>query len=188
MRSQLDEVLYISRGIMARTHSRGPVSIFRFEGMGRGNRAEVTEGTRWSQERDHLDNQLDSIFIVPGQTTPFDALNSIAVELDAVADKANDPGMYKIIFVITDGEERESKIKEKPLLERLKRSGIKVYAVGLVNELNKDSRFMSRTSRGEAVKLLEKITKETGGRAVFPDKKGMDAEALLKELFATPIP
>lgn len=190
MRSQIDQILYIAKGIVGRTHSRGPVSIFRFEGMtGRGRtRAEATGGTEWSQERDLLEEYLDSIFIVPGQTTLFDALNTMAVELDAVADKANDPGMEKIIFIITDGEERESKISEKQLLERLKRSGIKVYAVGLVNELNKNSGIISKSGRGEAVKLLERIAAETGGRAVFPGKKETNAEALLKELFATPIP
>ncbi|HEX2557681.1 MAG TPA: VWA domain-containing protein [Nitrososphaera sp.] len=189
MRSQLDEVLAISKGIVGRSYPRGPVSLFNFETQGdkRTPLAVVTSGTPWSQDRYLLEDYIDNIFIVPGQTALLDSINSIADQLDAKVAAGGDAFAGKIIFLITDGEERVSRIKDKQLVERLKKSGIKVYAVGLVNELDKNGGAIKKISKGDAMKLLERMATETGGRAVFPDSKKRDADALLKELFAQPV-
>lgn len=190
MRSQLNEVLMIAKGIIEQAHPRGPISLFNFETQTdkKKSLALVTSGTEWSQDDYLMDSYIDALFVVPGQTVLLDSINSIADRLDAKTASAGDAFGGKVIFLITDGEERESKIKEKQLVERLKKSGIKVYAVGLVNELGNRSGIISKSSRSDAVKLLEKIAAETGGRAVFPNSKETDVGGLLKELFAKPIP
>lgn len=55
--------------------------------------------------------------------------------------------MRKVLILITDGEDRESKIKEKQLIAELKQNQIKVYAVGLVQELDEGSGLIRKSSR-----------------------------------------
>lgn len=81
-----------------------------------------------------------------------------------------------------------SKIKEKQLIKTLKESGVAVYAVGLIKELDKDGAFTHKSPREKAVNFLEKITKETNGRAVFQKSKKNDVDSLLNELFEKQIP
>jgi hypothetical protein len=89
----------------------------------------------------------------------------------------------KTIFLITDGEARESNITEKQLIKELKEMGIKVYAVGLVKELDKEGGIICKAPRKAAVGFLEKLTKETGGRAVFHKSKKTEVDKLSGELF-----
>src|SRR5258708_9087829 len=93
--------------------------------------------------------------------------------LDQESPKAN-----KVIILITDGEERSSKINQKQLIQKLNEHKTSVFAIGLVQQLDK--------TRSKAVDLLKLITKETGGRVVFPKSDRQDLQALLAEL-AIPI-
>ncbi len=185
LRSQFDLVINLGKGIVDQTHQKGPVSFFNFKPQaGKGSLALLSSGTEWSQDRSVLNRYLDSMFVVGGQTTLIDGINSIAEQLNAKASIDKDLSAGKIIFLITDGEDRSSKINDKALIKRLKESGIKVYAIGLVNELDSNNGFVRKGTKGKAVALLEKPTKETGGRAVFTKSKNVDAGALLKGLFA----
>jgi len=113
----------------------------------------------------------------------MDAINSVAEQVSTKANLDKDTFGDKIIFLITDGEDTASTIKEKQLIKTLKESGIKVYAVGLIKELNNyEETLFHRSKRERAIGFLEKITKETGGRAVFPKSK-KDVSSLLNELF-----
>jgi hypothetical protein len=49
--------------------------------------------------------------------------------------------------------------------------------------LDKEGGIFHKAPREIAVAFLEKITKETGGRAVFPKSKKTDVDKLLGELF-----
>jgi hypothetical protein len=184
LRSQFPEVLMISKGIVERLHQRGPISVFNFTAQRDGNHlAIITPGTKWSQDEYLLEKYIDGLFIVPGRTTLMDAINSIAEQLGAKGQLHNDAFGDKIIFLITDGENRVSNIKEKQLIKTLQESGIKVFAVGLVEELDKESRLIGEAPKHKAVDFLKKITKETGGRVVFPKSKKSDISSLLDELF-----
>lgn len=185
LRSQFPEVLAISKAMVERIHQRGPISLFNFRAQRdeKNRLAIISPGTEWSQDKYFLERYLDGLFIVPGQTTLRDAINSIAGQISAKARLENDAFGEKFIFLITDGEDRMSNIKEKELIKTLQDSGIKVYAVGLVEELDKEGVFIPRASRDKAVNFLKKITKETGGRAVFPKSKKSDIGSLLEELF-----
>lgn len=105
------------------------------------------------------------------------------IELNKKVNLDKDTFADKAIFLITDGEDRVSKIKEKQLIKVLKENVIKVYAIGLVKELEKEGGIIHKAPREMAVAFLEKITKETGGRAVFPKFKKTEANKLLEELF-----
>lgn len=186
LRSQLPDVLLISKGIVEKTCERGPVSLFNFQTQGdqRSPLAVISPGVEWSQDRARLNNYIDNLRITPGQTTLMDAIDAIARQLNAKVNAEKDGFGEKVIFLVTDGEERQSRINEKQLIKTLKESGLKVYAVGLVKELEKEGGIIHKAPREKAVAFLEKITKETGGRAVISKAKKMDVDRLLAELFA----
>ena len=185
LRSQFPEVVLISKGIVEQVRERGPASIFNFrtEGGGRRPSAVVTNGTEWSRDRSLLEGYIDGLFIVPGQTALKDAIGSVAERVRAQAGAADGAASDRAMFIITDGEDRVSKIRDERLVKTMKESGIKVYAVGLVEALDDEGGFLQKSGRGRAVAFLEKLTKETGGRVVFTKPK-KDVSGLLKELFA----
>jgi uncharacterized protein YegL len=184
LRTQFPEVVLLSKGIVEQIHQRGHVSLFNFQTQGaKPNQvAVITPGIEWSQDKNVLDDYIDSLSIVPGQTTLMDAINSMAEQLHKKVNLERATFGDQVIFLITDGEDRVSKIKEKQLIKALKENGIKVYAVGLVNELDNEG-IIRQAPREKAVAFLQKITKETGGRAVFPKSTKSDVGKLLSELF-----
>lgn len=186
LRSQFPLVINLSKAIVAKTHQRGPVSIFPFNSSGRGYSSPLVSvlGIDWNQNKDLLDKYLESIYVVGGQTALVDAINAVASHLNTKVNLQPDAFGDKVIFLVTDGEERSSKLKEKDLIKILKSSGIKVYAVGLVQELDDINGFGRRQSKGKAIAFLENITRETGGRAVIPKSKNVDVDAVMSQLFA----
>jgi len=187
MRTQFGNVQILCNAVAQNTTQRGLVSLFNFETQGTEKNpfAKVTNGTEWSQDKNALEKYIAGLKVVPGQTVLFDAIRSIAKATDA---KANSEKLSeKIIILITDGEDRASEVTEKQLLKELKESGVKVYAIGLVTELYSEQSLFGDSSKGKATKFLKKVTKETGGNAIFPKlKKDTKVEDLLTELFSEP--
>lgn len=171
MRSQFDTVLNIGKAIVHQTAARGPVSIFNFasEGIGKGSKAVPVLQIQQSQDEARLNRTIDGLYIEGGQTTLLDAIQFISDRLQEWA-----PDSDKVIVVVSDGEDRVSKVKSKDLIQQLNDRKIKVFAVGLVRELESEK-------RGKATKFLTTLTSETGGRAVFPDGI-VNIQAVLKEL------
>ncbi|MBA2341612.1 MAG: VWA domain-containing protein [Pyrinomonadaceae bacterium] len=100
------------------------------------------------------------------------------------AKAASEKGVYagKVIIIISDGEDRVSAVKKEQLIKELKESSIKVYAIGLTQELGGGGG--GRNSKGRAETFLRNITAETGGRVIFPKRNATDIESLLNELLA----
>lgn len=185
LRSQFPEVLTIGETILLRINQGGPVSIFHFETqeLKKNRQAVITSGFEWGHDRDLLGHYLDGLQIVAGDTTLLDAINSMAEVLNHNVSHEGDASMEKVIFLITDGDERASKTKEKQLLQKLKESSIKVYVVGMVKELDRESGFTLKSRSDMAVDLLERITKKTGGRAVFSKSNKDTINSLVNGLF-----
>jgi hypothetical protein len=174
MRSQFATVLEIGKGVVHQVHDHGPVSLFDFASEGpRASRAIPTPRIEATQDEQLLNRTIDNLYVQGGQTTLLDAIEFIADSLDRES-----PDTNKVIILITDGEERSSKINQKQLIQKLKEHKTLVFAIGLVQQLDK--------SRSKAVDLLNLITKETGGRVVFPKSDRQDLQSLLAEL-AIPI-
>lgn len=186
LRSQFDRVLALGNGVVQEANKQGPISIFSFRGTGNPKDAPplMVVHTVWNQDPVVLSKYLDSLFIEGGQTNLLDAIHSMVKHINAKAEQDKTPQVRKVLVLITDGEDRKSTIKEKELLGELQQHQIKVFAIGLVQEL--DQGGYMRNARDKATKLLKKITKETGGRALFPKSNSGDVDALLLELFAPP--
>ncbi len=174
MRSQFATVLEIGRGVVHQVHDHGPVSLFDFSSEGPGARRAVpTPRIEATQDEQLLNRTINNLYVQGGQTTLLDAIEFIGDRLDQES-----PDTNKVIILITDGEDRISKINQKQLIQKLKEHKTSVFAIGLVQQLDK--------SRSKAVDLLKAITKETGGRVVFPKSDRQDLQSLLAEL-AIPI-
>jgi len=175
MRSQFAEVVRLGKGVVHQVHDHGPVSIFNFRSeFGRTPRAIPTLRIERSEDENALDRAIDGLYVEGGQTTLLDAV-------DAMAESLNQPpaAAAKMIIMITDGEDRVSEKNQKEVVAKLKENKISVYAIGLVKQLE-------GSKRGKASDFLKSLTKQTGGRVVFPESDNLDVQNLLTEL-ALPI-
>ena len=188
LRTQFDEVSTLGKLVAGQLYQKGPVSIFRFTNRGNMKGPLTVSGSEWSQDPDVLEGDIDELYVLGGQTPLLDAIDSIAKELNAKVISEKDAFANAAIILVTDGEDRVSRIKEDDLIKELKNSGVKVFAIGLVSELDSSSGFINRSKKGKAENLLKKITKETGGRAIFPGSRRLDRDKLMKELFAESAP
>jgi Mg-chelatase subunit ChlD len=170
MRSQFDQVTAIGKAVMRQIYKRGPVSLFDFTTQGRlqDARAVVTPRLAASQDEGELAQSIDDLFVIGGQTTLLDAVSVINDSFDQPNDASE-----RVIILITDGEDRKSQITSATLIQKLKQSKTKVYAVGMVQKLS---------SRSKAENLLKNLTKETGGRVVFTGSDHDDFPRLISEL------
>jgi Mg-chelatase subunit ChlD len=186
MFTQIETVKTLGKALAQDASKRGIVSVFNFETQGeikdtKSFLAVATSGTEWSQDKNAIEKYIDGLKVARGQTTLWDAIRSMAKATDEKAKIENLP--EKIIILITDGEDRASEVTDKQLIKELKESGVKVYAIGLTQELDSGLNFGS--SEGRSKKYLKKFTKETGGNAIFPKlKKETKVDDLLIELFA----
>ena len=144
----------------------------------------LTPRIEQTQDEQLLKQTIDNLYVEGGQTTLLDAIQMIA---DRLGEKAGGPDFSdRVIILITDGEERTSVVRQKQLLQKLSELKIRVYAIGLVQQLSSEGGFTRPSKRSKAVELLKDITKETGGRVVFPKSDRQDLQSLLAEL-AIPI-
>ena len=175
MRSQFSEVLRLGKGVVHQVHDHGPVSIFNFRSeFGKTPRAIPTLRLERSQDENALDRTIDGLYVEGGQTSLLDAV-------DAMADGLSQPpaATAKVIILITDGEDRVDEKNQKEVVAKLGENKISVYAIGLVEQLD-------GSKRGKASDFLKSLTKQTGGRVIFPKSGNLDIQNLLNEL-ALPI-
>ena len=179
LRSQFDDVKEIGKAVARQTFGHGPVSLFVFEsgGTGPGKNARPTVRVESSQDENQLIQAIDRLYVQPGQTTLLDAIELMAERLHQGSGDAD-----KVLVLITDGEERSSDVRQKTLMQKLKDLKIKVFAVGLIQELESERGFIRQSPRSKATDLLKLLAKETGGRAVFPKTPRPNLPKLLTEL------
>jgi len=172
MRSQFDSVLKIGKAVVHQAAPNGPVSIFNFgsQGLGKGSRAVPVLRIEQSEDETQLNRTIDGLYVEGGQTALLDAIQFISDRLQEGA-----PDSDKVIVVVSDGEDRVSKVKSKDLIQQLKDRKIKVFAVALVRELDSGK-------RSKAKKLLKALADETGGRAVIVESESLDTGKILSEL------
>jgi hypothetical protein len=182
MRTQLEYVLAISGQAGELLSRRGLVSIFSFKFHldGKKELGSLNSGSAWLSDRKKLWEKINAIKIEPGQTQLIDALDiARSVVASRVTSDHFDEG---IIFIVTDGDDRASDVKVKNLIESLKRDHIKVFSIGLVDQL--------WDGKKKATQLLKRITSETGGSAVFPKSEELQTmktfEPMITQLFAPP--
>ena len=178
MRPQFSVVNELGKAIVHQIHDYGPVSLFDFHSERRpGTNAVATLRLEASQDEPLLNRAIDNLYVEGGQTTLLDAVEFIEQALNRSM-----PDTNKIIILITDGEDRTSTTDQKKLIKQLKEKKIAVFAVGLVQQLDDESGLIRLSPRARAIELLKSITKDTGGRVVFPKSDRVQVEKVLTEL------
>jgi hypothetical protein len=187
MRSQFGNVQILGYAVAQNASQRGFVSLFNFQTSGDSKQsfAVVGSGTEWSQDKNVFEKHIAGLAVVGGQTALFDSIRSMGKAIDTKATSEKLP--ERILVLITDGEDRDSEITEKQLIKELKESGVKVYAIALIEDLDSSRGIGSDSAQNKSKNFLKKVTKETGGNVVFPKlKKDTKVQDILTELFTEP--
>jgi Ca-activated chloride channel homolog len=141
------------------------------EGMKPGDEAFVARfvGTEMFQikepmttDRGSIEDALDDIYVEGGQTAVHDALDKALTYLEE--NRSGDAKARRSVLVlVTDGEDRASKIKDaKAILARARQSDVQIFVLGL-------TKFSGLQSSGsKAMSLLSGLSEQSGGRAFFP--------------------
>lgn len=169
MRSQFDTVIQLTKGAVHQVHDHGPVSIycFRTEAIGRPSRAVPTAVIKGANDEGLLNRAIDGIYIEGGQTTILDAI-------DLMTEGLKQSSGDRVIVLITDGEDRVSRVTREDVTRKLTATRTAVYAIGLIHDLEGGK-------RSKAKDLLSSLTKDTGGRVVFLNQP-TDVSSVLNKL------
>ncbi|MDQ3713891.1 MAG: VWA domain-containing protein [Acidobacteriota bacterium] len=120
----------------------------------------------FTPDKNQIQDAADEMYIEGGKTAILDAVYFSAKHLST---KANaEPNRRRALVLITDGEDRQSKVKLEEVLKFLKVEKIQVFSIGLSDEK-------------VHTKLLDKLAKETNGKTFAP-KNRAEIQTVIKEL------
>jgi VWFA-related protein len=122
----------------------------------------------FTNRKSDLHDSAQNMFIEGGQTAILDALKSSADYLTQNA--RTEDGRLRALVLVTDGEDRGSVTKLEDLLKLLKEHNIRVFVVAM-----SDTKVF--------MKLLDRLTKETGGSVIL-SKTRADLAAAAKQVAA----
>jgi len=120
----------------------------------------------FTAERRLLERALHDMYVEGGQTALLDAVYVAVQHIEK--HRPADRERLRAVVVMTDGEERGSSVSRDELVTLLRRTGVQVFSIGYVKLLGNEGGFILRSPREQAVKLLETLAAESGGRAFFP--------------------
>jgi Ca-activated chloride channel family protein len=123
----------------------------------------------FTNSKTQIRDAAEEMYIEGGLTAILDAVDFSAKYLAGNAAGA-DSNRRKILILITDGDDRQSKTKIEEVLKFLKSEKIRVYAIGLSDEK-------------VSTKILDKLAKETNGK-VYTPKNRDETKNVIKELAA----
>ena len=123
-----------------------------------------------TNSKTQIQDAAEEMYIEGGLTAILDAVDFSAKYLAEHAAGAADSNRRKILILITDGDDRQSKTKIEEVLKFLKSEKIRVYAIGLSDEK-------------VFTKILDKLAKETSGK-IYTPKNRAETKIVVKELAA----
>jgi Ca-activated chloride channel family protein len=164
LRNQISQVIEAGKTIISSNKQGDETFVVRFVSSD-----EIKIMQDFTADRQSLTDALEDMYVEGGQTAVIDAVYLAAEHAserrkgDPVEDKRR-----RALILVTDGEDRASFYKQEALFEALKEEDVQIFVIGFVNELEKDRGFISKSKRDKAVSLLDRMAKETGGRAFYP--------------------
>ena len=164
LRSQLAQVIEAGKVIINSNKPGDETFLVRFISSDK-----IEQVLDFTSNTEDLIDSLDTFYIEGGQTAIVDAVY-VSAEHVAQYKKGNDNDRRRrALIVVTDGEDRGSQYKQEELFDRLREEDVQIYVIGFVNELDKEGGFIRKSPREKAVNLVNRLAKETGGRAFFPE-------------------
>lgn len=123
----------------------------------------------FNADKAFLNETLDQIVTEGGQTAIIDAIYLAAEK--AANQRKGDPLSDKrrrALIVVTDGEDKSNSYSEKELFDFLREEDVQIYIIGFVDELETEKSLIRGSKRDKAVKLINRLATETGGKAYLP--------------------
>ncbi len=165
MRNQIGQVIDAGKTIVNSNKPGDETFVIRFVSS---DKIELKQD--FTADKDTLIDVLDNELLPEGgKTAVIDAVY-LAAEHAAEHKKGNDldDKRRRALIIVTDGEERKSTYERDQLFDMLRETDVQLYVIGFVNELDREGGFIRKSPRAKAVELIERMAKETGGRAFFP--------------------
>jgi len=141
------------------------ISLFAFKSSGFIAYFDLVQS--WGKDKEKFINKIDGLGPKGGKT-----------ELRTAIDRAGKKFLSKdehfaerILLIVTDGDDKVSSISVEDLIANLKSEKVKVFVVGLVNNLpvdRKDKKGQITDARKNATDFLTRLADSTGGAAIFP--------------------
>lgn len=164
LRTQISKVIDAGKTIIDSNRPGDETFVVRFVSSD-----EIKVMQDFTPDRQSLHDALDDMYVEGGQTAVLDAV-FLSAEHASAHKKGNplEDKRRRALILVTDGEDRASFYKQEQLFEALKENDVQIYIIGFVNELERDGGFIKKSKREKAMSLLNRLSKETGGRAFFP--------------------
>lgn len=167
MRQDLDRIIAVGRAVISNSKQTDEGFIIRFTSSDNINLVQDL-----TPNKQRLISALEDIFPDKGQTAINDAVYLAANHLVKQTPAAT---TVRVLFIITDGEDRDSKYKSKEVQAFLIENKIKLFALGLTYSVD----GTHGTSRDKAGRNLSLLANETGGQAfIVKDRKDFEEQAL----------
>jgi Ca-activated chloride channel homolog len=165
LRNQINQVIEAAKSIVNSNKPGDETFVVRFISSD-----EIKIMQDYTADKSSLDDALDDMYVEGGQTAIIDAVY-LSAEHAAERRKGetDQDKRRRALILVTDGEDRASFYKQEQLFESLKEEDVQIFVIGFVNELEKDRGFISKSKRQKAMDLLDRMAKETGGRAFYPN-------------------
>lgn len=164
LRSQLNQVLEAGKVIINSNKPGDETFLVRFISSDK-----IEQVQDFTSNKEDLVDSLDTFYIEGGQTAVVDAVYVSAEHVAEYKKGADDDRRRRALIVVTDGEDRGSTYSQEGLFQRLREEDVQIFVIGFVNELDKEGGLIRKSPREKAVNLINRLAKETGGRAFFPE-------------------
>jgi Ca-activated chloride channel homolog len=165
MRSQIDRVIEAAKEIINSNKQGDETFLVRFI-----DSSKIETLQDFTANKQSLMDALDSMYIEGGRTAIVDAVYLSAEHVSSYKKNDFEDRRRRALILVTDGEERDSFYKKEQLFAKLREEDVQIFVIGFVNELEKDNGGLIRkSSREDAVNFLNRLAKETGGRAFYPN-------------------
>ena len=164
LRSQLEKVIEAGKILVDANKPEDEAFVIRFVSSDK-----IEEKQDWTKDKTALKETLDELYIEGGSTAIIDAV-MLGADKAAEYEKSarREDRKRRALIVVTDGEDRASYYKEEQLFAKLREADVQIYTIGFVNELGTEKSLFGKSDQGKAKALLERMAKETGGKAYFP--------------------
>lgn len=117
----------------------------------------------FTKDREKLDQALLPL-MTGGGSSIIDALYASSHYVSTQGKNQN-----KVLLLFTDGLDKNSAGKEKPLIDAFQKNGVRVFVVAFIEEDDGPSLF-GKPSAKSAKEFVTRIAESSGGQSVFPKK------------------
>jgi Ca-activated chloride channel homolog len=176
LRAQFERIIDAGQSIVAANKPVDETFIARFV-----DSTKIENVQDFTSDKQALSRKLDKMFIEGGQTALVDAV-LLSAKYVAQHKKGDGSANYRrALIVLTDGEDRDSYNRLETLTDFLRLNNLQIFIIGFTEKLATYGSPVSKSPRGRAMLLLNRIAEETGGRVFYP-KSSKELPAIVDEM------